>query len=201
MQEIYEMLALHQKTEQWELQGLFIELQRWSEIFNLEFKLQIPQVSLYVDRLPLSRLGHFRYGQNGFGLRGELAINRRYIKEDQFWKTLGTLLHELLHCWQQAYGKSGKRNYHNKEFREKAKSLGLIVDHRGYTEYDQDSPFQKLLEKNGIQVPNLPHTNIVAKKQGNSKLKKWSCGCTNVRVAVELQAQCLRCGNKFEMII
>ena len=34
---------------------------------------------------------------------------------------------------------------------------------------------------------------------GNSKMKKWFCGCTNIRCAVELNATCNNCGNQFEL--
>ena len=34
---------------------------------------------------------------------------------------------------------------------------------------------------------------------GHSKMKKWFCGCTNVRCAVELNATCNECGNPFEL--
>jgi hypothetical protein len=35
-------------------------------------------------------------------------------------------------------------------------------------------------------------------KGSGSKLKKWSCGCTNVRVATHFDATCNQCGNDFE---
>ena len=39
-------------------------------------------------------------------------------------------------------------------------------------------------------------TNVSSK----SKLKKWTCGCTNVRVAVsDFRARCLKCGNEFKL--
>ena len=48
-------------------------------------------------------------------------------------------------------------------------------------------------ESNGII--NIP---AKAKSKGKSKLKKWSCGCTNIRVAVKyFKAKCLNCGNDF----
>lgn len=198
---VYGILATHQKTENWEAKEIAQELHRWAGIFDLEFKLQIPEISLSVDWLRCGTLGHFRYGHNGFGLRGELAINRIYIDKHGFWQVLGTLLHELLHGWQQAYGKSGKRNYHNKQYREKAKSLGLIVDQRGHTQYEKNSQFIEVLKKYGVKVPHIPE--IVLMRRGNSKLKKWSCGCCNVRVAIpDFKAQCLQpgCGNMFELV-
>ncbi len=193
---IYEALAEHQQEDGWELQDLFGELHRWARLFNLQFKLQIEQVSLMVDELPRRCLGHFRYGHNGFGLQGEIAINRRYLGRE-FWEVLGTLFHELLHAWQQSHGKPGRGNYHNVEFCRKAAEFGLIIDRYGHTQYMKPSPFTALLEKHQVRVPDLP-VAMVRKKPGGSKLVKWSCGCTNVRVAIsDFQAECLKCGNKF----
>jgi hypothetical protein len=194
---VYEALAEHQVSEKWEYRDLLGELQRWAKIFDFEFKLEIPEVSLCVDWLHRCRLGHFRPGHNGFGLRGEVAINCRYLEQREFWQVLGTLLHELLHAWQQTHGRAGRRNYHNKEFREKARRYGLIIDERGYTTYAPESPFVELLRKHGVTVPVLPPV-AAGRPRGHSKLRKWWCGCTNVRVAVtDFRAQCLRCGNEF----
>ena len=42
------------------------------------------------------------------------------------WAVLETLLHEQIHLWQQNFGEhSVERNYHNKEFVNKCKQLGL----------------------------------------------------------------------------
>ncbi len=197
---IYDALAIHQTTEKWDFRDILKELHHWVEIFDLEFKLEIQELSLSIDWLHSNVLGHFREGHNGFGLCGEVAINRRYLKRE-FWQVLGTLLHELLHCWQQKYGKAGKRNYHNKELIDKAKSYGLIINSKGITQYEPNSPFFKLLQQYGINVVNSTSIENFSKPKGFSKLKKWSCGCTNVRVAVaDFQAQCLRCGNKFQQI-
>lgn len=196
---IYPVLAQHQRSEEWDRRTIVSEFQTWANRFIVEFNLEIAEVVLCVDPLPRTRYGHFRYGHNGFGLRGEIAINSRYLGgQRQFWEALGTLLHELLHGWQQAHGAPGKRNHHNTEFRDKARELGLIVDHRGVTGYAAVSPFKDLLRRFGVEVPDgelLPKVRVVA---GRSKLKKWSCGCMNVWVAVcELQARCLNCGQDF----
>jgi hypothetical protein len=198
---IYDALAEHQRIEDWGLREQLTELHRWQEIMRRDFKLEIPEVALTVERLRCTRLGHFQPGHNGFGLRGEIAINRSYIGSYEYWRTLGTLLHELIHAWQQAHGRPGRGNYHNRQFREKALGYGLVVDPRGYTEYLPDSSFFRLLETYGISVPRLPEP-VQAQQlvQGSSKLKKWSCGCTNVRVAVaDFHARCMKpeCGNEF----
>ena len=109
------------------------------------------------------------------------------------------MLHELFHGWQQAHGTPGRRNYHNHEFRNKALTYGLVVDERGCTRYLPDSPFVRLLRAYGVEVsPLRAATPPRERERGESKLKKWSCGCTNVRCAVpDLRAVCLKCGQPF----
>ncbi len=38
---------------------------------------------------------------------------------------LATLAHEMVHLWQHHFGKPGRGRYHNKEWAEKMKSIGL----------------------------------------------------------------------------
>lgn len=197
--DVYEALAGHQTSEPWAARGVIAELHRWVPIFNERFGLEIPEVALGIDRLRMTRLGHFRPGHNGFGLKGEIVINDRYLGGRDGWETLGTLFHELLHAWQQAHGRPGRGNYHNKQLREKAARYGLLIDPRGYTEYEPDSPFTRLLAEFGVDVPALDRPAAPrCGPAGSSKLKKWSCGCTNVRVAVrDFRARCLNCGREF----
>lgn len=197
--DIYAGLAHHQSAEPWYGREIASVLQEWAGRFNDEFKLHVPEVSLRLDALPRSRYGHFRYGYNGFGLRGEVAINARYLGgQREPWEVLGTLLHELLHAWQQAHGRPGRGNYHNCEFRDKARDLGLVIDARGVTEYLDESAFVGLLRRHGVFVPRLENTAKADPPRGDSKMKKWSCKCTNVRCAVAgFRAVCLNCGKAF----
>jgi hypothetical protein len=200
-QTIYSVLAKHQRDEAWGGQEMIANLQKWAGRFICEFKLGIDDIALCVDPLPSNRYGHFRHGHNGFGLRGEIAINSRYLTgQRELWEVLGTLLHELLHAWQEVHGKPGKRNHHNAELQAKARELGLIIDPRGVTGYAANSPFKELLRKAGVSVPEHEVKAPVSRPRGESKLKKWSCGCTTARVAVaDFRARCLKCGNEFRL--
>jgi len=210
---IYESLADHQCGEMWKYQEVMRELHLWSERFNLEFKLEVPEITIGVEVLR-HRLGQFRYGHNGLGLRREILIDRRHVEDnrhpEKWYEVLGTLLHEQLYAWQEAHGRPGKRNYHNREFCRKAADLGLIVAPNGYEQYepDPDSPFLSLIEKHGVHIPLLPEPDRLAGHRKNprrSKLKLWVCSCTPpVRVRVGravFEAQCLRCGCNFELVI
>jgi hypothetical protein len=199
-QTIYSVLAKHQRDEAWGGQEMIAELQTWADRFIVEFKLDIGDIALCIDQLPSNRYGHFRHGHNGFGLRGEIAINARYLTDKrELWEVLGTLLHELRHAWQETHGTPGTRNHHNAEFQAKARELGLIIDRRGVTGYAANSPFKELLRQCGVSVPNHEIKAPTARPRGDSKLKKWTCGCTTARVAVaDFRARCLKCGNEFK---
>jgi hypothetical protein len=198
---VYDLLARHQRIEDWPQRDRFCFLQEWAERFNCEFKLDVPEVVLSVGMLPLSRLAQFRYGHNDMGLKGEVAINARYLSGLNVWEVLGILLHELLHGWQQAHGTPGRGNHHNTEFREKAAALGLIVDRRGITGYAAHSPFKDLLRRHGIPVPDGEVAPRERRAKGDSKMKRWSCACpVNIRCAVKhLHAKCLDCGQEFRL--
>jgi predicted SprT family Zn-dependent metalloprotease len=43
----------------------------------------------------------------------------------------GTLVHEMCHLWQQDFGKPSKNGYHNKEWAEKMKEVGLHPSNTG----------------------------------------------------------------------
>lgn len=200
-------LKEHQISTDWDIQKLIQDLHIWGERFAFEFKLKTDLPVLMIDKLHNTCYGHFRVGRNGFGLKNEIAINRNHINFKKYWRVLGTLLHELLHAEQEQTGNSSKSNYHNKEFRSRAKALGLIVDQWGHTSFaPAPSPFWDLLEKYGIEVPQLKELEpiIVSKPpcSDSSKLKLWICSCkpepVHIRVAInDFRARCLKCAQLF----
>ncbi len=83
-------------------------------------------------------------------------------------------------------------------FAPKRVELGLLVDEKGVTQYAERSPFKDVLSTFGIETSEEESPINASSVRGKSKLKKWTCGCTNVRVAVaDFRALCLKCGNEF----
>ena len=205
-EQINTALKEHQThTKDWEKHELIRDLHVWGERFILEFKLKVPQPAIRIDPISNRCYGHHRRGRNGFGLRDEVAINETYIDPSRYWRCLQTLLHELLHVEQENTGSPGEGNYHNKELRERASGLGLVMDNWGHTHLAATpNPFTNILNKYGLQAPDIKKTEIPLQKQkGNSKLKLWICECqpkpVRVRVAIEdFQARCLKCGFLFQ---
>lgn len=193
------------KTKEWRFSNLSEQLYTWFDRFNERFfanKLSTPVISF--ERTRVNTLGHFVMDRNSFGLKWNININRLYA-DCPLGDTLATLLHEMIHQWQQEFGKKkGKcqrSQYHNIEFRTKARLLGIPCDKSGMSLSYQD-PFVSFLSSHDLDL-NLLFSSVEEPYEpppGKSKLKKWSCGCTNVRVAKrDFLAMCLKCGNDFKL--
>ena len=201
-EKINDLLKVHTLTvDDWRHAEIVRLLHGWAERFNREFKLNIDTPAIRIEQLRKRTLGTYRSGRNGLGILHEIAFNIDHLDRPQA-HLLDTLLHELLHEWQEIHGNPGSGNYHNAEIRKKARELGLLFDHRGRSEgIIKDSPFVEILERHRVDTSvfflPMEKSPWLPTKQGKSKLKKYSCSCTNVRAAVELHARCLVCGDLF----
>ena len=60
----------------------------------------------------------------------EIALNPDNFDRDDI-NILSTLVHEMIHHWQKAFGKPSRTSYHNKEWGRKMESLGLMPSSTG----------------------------------------------------------------------
>lgn len=77
-------------------------------------------VGVRVSRRMRARLGHYAPAQRGRA--AEIAISRRHLRRHGFADALETLLHEMVHQWQD---EQGHPLAHDRRFREKAKEVGI----------------------------------------------------------------------------
>ncbi len=194
-------------ADDWLLNELAIKLYWWVDLFNIAFfkdqPVPIPAISF--EKTKVNNLGHYVIGRNAFGIKENININRTHLNRP-LWDILATLLHEMTHSWQATYGKPSISWFHNKEFQMKMLEFGIAINNKG-NHIEIGNPFVFLLKKHGVDFNNdIDIDGIIkippkVKPKGKSKLKKWTCGCTNIRVAVkEFEAKCLKCGNKFELV-
>jgi len=61
----------------------------------------------------------------------EIALNPIHFKIRTIEESLSTLVHEMVHLWQYHFGKPGRGRYHNRQWADKMKSLGLHPSHTG----------------------------------------------------------------------
>jgi SprT-like family protein len=100
---------------------LVAELTRWHQRYNADhFHGRLAVVTLRVSRRMRSRLGHYTCAVHGEP--AEIAISWRHIRRDGWEEALHTLLHEMVHQWQD---ESGRAIDHGSEFRAKAREVGV----------------------------------------------------------------------------
>lgn len=61
----------------------------------------------------------------------EIALNPDTFDGRSDQDILSTLVHELVHLWQNKFGKPGRRGYHNKEWAAKMEQVGLMPTNTG----------------------------------------------------------------------
>jgi hypothetical protein len=190
------------------LQDLADNLYLWTNLFNTEFfkdqPVAVPVISF--ERTRMTSVDLYVPGRNLMGSLESINIGQAQL-DGPLWGILVALLHDLCHLWQKLYGNPSNSWFHNKEFLQKMLSFGVLVDSKG-CHLGVGDPFVSLLEKQGIQFDEDRNSEgiigipIRPKTKGNSKLKKWTCGCTNIRVAVpNLRALCLKCNREFERAV
>jgi hypothetical protein len=81
-------------------------------------------------------------GRDGDRHTSELALNPRHFKSRTDEDILGTLVHEMAHCWQFHFGKPSRKGYHNGEWADKMEAIGLMPSSTG--EYGGKRKGQKM---------------------------------------------------------
>ncbi|RJR10342.1 hypothetical protein C4588_03340 [Candidatus Parcubacteria bacterium] len=193
------------EANDWALNDLAWELYWWADLFNTAFfmKQPVPVPAISFEKTRVTMLGHYVIGRNAFGLKENINLNRAHLSRP-LWEILATLLHEMTHSWQANHGKPSNSWFHNKEFRDKLLSFGVLSDQKG-CHITVGDPFVFLLKKHGVifDQNDGPGGLIVPPKEkpkGKSKLKKWQCSCgQRARVGKkEFFATCDLCHQGFE---
>ncbi len=97
------------------------ELSRWHRAYNEErFGGALREVPIRVSRRMKSRLGHYSPAADGF--EPEIVVSRRHVRRDGWEEGLHTLLHEMVHQWQDEQGMVVD---HGSAFRAKARAVGI----------------------------------------------------------------------------
>jgi hypothetical protein len=84
------------------------------------FSGSLRSIEVRVSRRMKSRLGH--YSPKTGDMAAEIAISRRHIRRHGWEDALDTLLHEMVHQWQD---ETGLPLDHGRHFRRKAKEVGI----------------------------------------------------------------------------
>ena len=97
-------------------------LTEWHARFNADrFGGELHALPVRVSRRMRARLGHYSAATKA-GDPAEIAISRRHLRRHGWEEALQTLLHEMVHQWQD---ERGLPIDHGSTFRRKAKELGI----------------------------------------------------------------------------
>jgi len=89
---------------------------------NLEhFGGALEQLEIQVSRRLARRLGHYTLRTHNSG-RGEIVISHRHVRRDGWPEAIHTLLHEMVHQWQD---ETGRPVDHGPQFRAKCRAVGI----------------------------------------------------------------------------
>ncbi|MDQ8154196.1 MAG: SprT-like domain-containing protein [Gemmatimonadota bacterium] len=101
---------------------LAASLGEWHARYNRErFGGTLRRVTVRVSRRMRARLGHYAPAQQG--RPAEIAISRRHVRRHGVAEALETLLHEMVHQWQD---EQGHPLGHDRRFREKSRDVGIV---------------------------------------------------------------------------
>ena len=136
----------------------------------------------------------------------EINISAEYLTAG-YETLMEVLIHEMSHAINSQNGikDCSKTQYHNKHFKTAAELAGLAVEQGkkgwAYTSIAKGGVAEKALKAIDINrdVFIYQRKEQVSTVKAPTKMNKWSCGCTNVRCAVELLAECQDCGNEFKL--
>lgn len=148
------------------------------------------------------RLGHFlggawEAGDRRTGDQDEIVFYADLCLKAGMKMVLGTLVHEMVHLWQEHHGKPSDYNHHNREWHREANRVGLLTTKGDYTGHTEPAPeFNAALKEFKPRLTGIPF-RLEARSKG--KLRKWVCLCGySVRVAIPVfDATCNRCGQRF----
>ncbi len=109
-------------------EGLAAKLCDWHRRYNeRHFGGELRAVAVRVSRRMRSRLGHYTAACASTGEPAEIVISRRHLRRHGWQEALHTLLHEMVHQWQD---ERGHPIDHGRIFRAKAREVGITASAR-----------------------------------------------------------------------
>lgn len=142
----------------------------------------------------------------------EIALNPLTFLERTTEQVLSTLAHEMVHLWQQHFGKPGRGNYHNQQWADKMVNIGLEPqDHKTGKQVGQHvshsiaangrfaSVCADFLAQGPITLYSDCGISSNAKKKSKKNKIKYTClDCSsNVWGKPDMLIQCVECESRF----
>jgi hypothetical protein len=187
----------HQTDIDWTYREVCQRSWRVYDRFRQQFFPDLPDCYFRCETTTIQQKFAYGRGDNGIGAQFDFLLNARYLGWPRY-KLYALIVHGLVHMQQEITDRGATRGYHSKALQEHSRLLGIPCQSgRSCEVLDWENPFWDLVMEVDPDAQQPMVAGVVLPERGESRLKKWSCGCTNVRAAVEVHAQCLLCGQVF----
>ena len=169
----------------WPYRKMATTLYRWADIFRerlldpvaIPGRGRMPDIVLSFEPMNYRALAGYTLQRNAQGLLNEIAFNSKRL-DRPLWEHLETLLHEMVHLWQQNFGQHPiRRAYHNREFVDKCQELGLHSQIGSGAHWKPaDGLFALLMKEHGIEEPKYTEVPPEEKRKNWWDLRKKCSG-------------------------
>lgn len=146
--------------------------------------------------------------KDGDEQKAEISMNPAKMAGFSFEKIMATFVHEMCHFWQDLFGSSGKRGYHNREWAEKMLEVGLTpINNKDpskttgmsmYHKITENGRFSQVIKKlpEELRLPFLGLNN--ARPSKKTGYQKWICPeCKQIcRAKDSAQLACMPCSKE-----
>ena len=133
------------------------KLENWHAEYNRQhFAGQLGTVTLRVSRRMKSRLGHYSPARADDD-RAEIVISRRHIRRHGWAEARHTLLHEMVHQWQDEHGHVID---HGPTFRARARAVGITPSARRLLATGKRPCDTDMFETDVGSAPTMPSLRV-----------------------------------------
>ena len=110
-----------------------------------------------------------RFGREDGISADEIALNPSHFRSRPVAEVLATLAHEMVHLWQHHFGKPGRGRYHNRQWADQMKAIGLQP-----TDTGEEGGKETGESVHHIVMPDGPFARAVRKLVGRSFAITWT---------------------------
>jgi hypothetical protein len=177
---------------------------RFAPLFGREMPLPVITVQYRGRKNALGWFSDHRWGNGPDGDLPEINLCAESLARSVS-DIAGTLLHEMVHYANALDGISDctVRQYHNRWFRQRCDEIGLVCERmagRGWAQTSLSPELRAMVDEIQLDANAFGlFRHSAGAKKAATKMKKWRCGCTNVRAATDVAAVCHKCGLEFTL--
>ena len=186
----------HQTDSEWTYREVCQRTWRIYDRFRQEYFPDLPDCYFRCEVTNMQQLFAYNRGDNGIGTQFQFVLNARYVGWPRF-KLYALVVHGLVHMHYEVVERSAPRGHHNKALQDHSRSLGIPCRAGRRCEVIAwENPFWDLMLEVDPDAGEPMVAGVALPEGGKSRLKKWSCDCTNVR-SVKMNGMCLTCGKPY----